>query len=67
MYPKTIDELKAEAENEQLAQEQFVEALPTDNHTTHIYTHMMLQPKTWAMWFHQEQRGLSPEQRITLL
>ena len=52
MYPKTIDEIKAEAENEQLARNELVEALSTDNHTTHIYTHMMLQPKTWAVWFH---------------
>ena len=52
MYPKTIDEMKAESENEQLAQNQLIEALPTDNHTTHIYIHNMVQPKTWAMWFH---------------
>ncbi len=52
MYPDTIDEIKAEGENEQLAQEQFVEAEETDDHTTHIYTHSMLNPKTWALWFH---------------
>lgn len=52
MLPKTIDELKAEAENDQLASNELVEALPTDNHTTHIYTHQMLQTKTHAMWFH---------------
>lgn len=52
MYPKTLDEIKADAENEQLANDQFIEALETDDHTTHIYTHRMLNPKTWAMWFH---------------
>ena len=52
ILPKTIDEIKAETENEQLANNEFVNALPTDNHTTHIYTHQMLQPKTWAVWFH---------------
>jgi len=52
MLPKTIDEIKAETENEQLVNNEWVEALPTDNHTTHIYTHQMLQPKTWAVLFH---------------
>lgn len=54
MLPKTIDELKAEEENEQLIEEQLPEVLPTDNHTTHIYTHNMIPPgkRTWAMWFH---------------
>jgi hypothetical protein len=54
MLPKTIDEMKAEAENEQLAKDEMPQALPTDNHTTHIYTHHMVQPKTWATWFHIE-------------
>ena len=52
MLPKTIDEIKAEEENEQLASEKLPEVLPTDNHTTHMYVHQMLQPKTWALWFH---------------
>lgn len=52
MLPKTIDELKAEAENEQLKKEEMPEVAETDNHTTHIYTHMMVQPKTWATWYH---------------
>lgn len=54
MLPKTLDEMKAEDENEQLMKEQMPNVLPTDNHTTHIYTHMMTQPKTWATWFHIE-------------
>lgn len=52
MYPKTLDEMKAESENEQLKDGMMPDVLPTDNHTTHIYTHMMLQPKTWALWTH---------------
>jgi hypothetical protein len=54
MLPKTIDELKAENENEQLVKDTMPQALPTDNHTTHIYTHNMIPPgkRTWAMWFH---------------
>lgn len=52
MLPKTLDEMKAEDENEQLQKDSMPDVLPTDNHTTHIYTHMMTQPKTWAAWMH---------------
>lgn len=52
MYPKTLDEMKAEDENELLAKNEMVMAQETDNHTTHIYTHHMVQPKTWATWMH---------------
>lgn len=64
MLPKTLDEIKAETENDQLAQEEYVQAQSTDNHTTHIYTHMMLQPKTWALWFHlQEHEQMLAQQK----
>ncbi len=52
VFPKTIDEIQAEEENDQLKNDQMPKVLPTQNHTTHIYTHSMLQPKTWALWFH---------------
>ena len=52
MYPKTLEEMKAEGENEMLAADKLPEVLPTDDHTTHIYMHRMVQPKTWATWFH---------------
>lgn len=52
MYPKSIDEMKAEEENEQLKSDNLPEVKPTDDHTTHIYTHYMVQPKTWATWIH---------------
>jgi len=52
MLPKTLDEIKSEDENEILAKDEYQAVAPTDNHTTHIYTHQMLQPKTWALWFH---------------
>lgn len=55
MLPETIDEMTAKTENERLLKNEMMEAQPTDNHTTHIYTHMMVQPKTWATWFHLEQ------------
>lgn len=54
MYPKTLDEMKAEDENQALIDDKYVQAQPQDNHTTHIYTHNMIPPgeRTWAMWFH---------------
>ena len=52
MLPKTLDELKAEEENELLKANKMQQVLPTDNHTTHLYTHRMSQDKTWALWFH---------------
>lgn len=52
MLPKTIDELKAEEENEQLKQDTMPPIAETDDHTTHIYMHRMVQPKTWATWLH---------------
>ncbi len=52
MFPKTLDEMNAEAENEQLKDGMMPDVKETDNHTTHLYTHMMSEPKTWATWMH---------------
>jgi hypothetical protein len=52
MLPKTLDEMHADAENEQLVKDTMPDVKETDNHTTHIYTHHMVQPKTWATWMH---------------
>lgn len=52
MLPKTLEEMKAERENEQLAKDSMPDVSETDNHTTHIYTHHMVEPKTWATWMH---------------
>ena len=52
MLPKTIDEIRAEEENEMLKKDIMPPVAMTDNHITHIYTHRMVQPKTWATWFH---------------
>lgn len=52
MLPKTLDEMKAEGENEQLVEDKMPDVAPTDNHITHIYVHHMVQPKTWATWAH---------------
>ncbi len=52
MLPKTLDELKAEEENEMLRDNEMLDVAETDNHETHIYTHYMVTPKTNATWFH---------------
>lgn len=52
MFPPTMDEMKAEGENEQLMINKMPDVAETDNHTTHIYMHSMVQPKTWAVWTH---------------
>lgn len=52
MLPKTLDEMKAEGENDLLKENQMPDVLETDEHATHIYTHYMVQPKTWAVWNH---------------
>lgn len=52
MYPDSLDEMKAQAENEQLKEDTLPDVSETDDHVTHIYTHMMVQPKTNATWLH---------------
>lgn len=69
MFPKSMDEMKAEGENEQMKKGVMPEALPTDDHTTHIYTHTMLQPKTWEVWLHidMHQRLLAEQKKQELM
>ncbi len=55
MFPKSIEEIKAEAENDMLKKEELPQVADTDDHEAHIYTHMMVQPKTWATWIHIQQ------------
>jgi len=65
MLPKTLDEIKAEEENEQLSKEIMPRVSDTDNHQTHIYTHYMVSPKTHATWFHiaEHEDMLAKQQR----
>lgn len=69
MFPKTLDEIKAEAENDQLRDGSMPDVLDTDDHTTHIYTHMMVTPKTWETWFHIDwhQKLLAEQKKQELL
>lgn len=52
VFPKTLDEMKAEDENEQLKNDQMPDVSDSDDHITHIYMHQMVNPKTWATWNH---------------
>lgn len=52
MFPETLDEIKAKDENELLKQNKFTPVSQEDEHTTHIYIHQMVQPKTLAVLFH---------------
>ena len=52
MFPKTLEEMKAETENEQLKDNVMPQVTDTDDHTTHIYMHHTVIPKTLATWFH---------------
>lgn len=52
MFPDTMDEMRAQEENEMLKQNKYPKVSQSDDHLTHIYTHQMLQPKTLATWFH---------------
>lgn len=55
MFPKTLEEIKAEDQNEMLKRDEMPPVLETDDHATHIYTHYMVQPKTWATWLHIQE------------
>lgn len=64
MYPKTLEEIKAEEENVALKSDEYAEVLPTDDHQSHIYIHQMVQPKTWSTWFHiAEHEKMLAEQK----
>lgn len=64
MFPATLDEIKAEGENEELKINQLPQVSDTDNHLTHIYTHRTLQPMTWAQQFHiMEHEQMYAEQK----
>lgn len=51
ILPKSLDEIKAEEENEQLNNNVLADVSDKDNHETHLYIHRMAK-KTPAMWSH---------------
>lgn len=68
MFPDTIDEIKAKQENELLERNDYPPVAPTDDHLAHIYTHMLVQPKTLATWFHiAEHESYLAQQKSTMM
>lgn len=67
LFPQSVDELKAEAENDSLTEDTFMQASPQDDHQQHILVHMMAK-KTWATWIHigmhQELLALQKKQQM---
>ena len=61
IIPKTLDEIKAERENEQMAKGELPDVAPTDNDEQHLFVHQMSE-KTWATWahmaWHEEQNAM---------
>jgi hypothetical protein len=51
LLPNSIDEIKAQEENDSLAENILPEVAETDDHLQHIYVHQMAK-KTWATWTH---------------
>lgn len=51
LFPNTVDEIKAEEENEQLNENNLAQVAETDNHEQHLPIHYMAK-NTWAKWVH---------------
>lgn len=69
MFPKSLEEMKAEEQNEILKKDQLPPVLETDDHTTHLYIHRMVQPKTWATWTHilEHEDALAKQQAQAMM
>ena len=52
MFPKTLEEISAEEQNEMLKADKLPPVLETDDHMTHIMIHRMSTADTWAKWVH---------------
>jgi hypothetical protein len=53
IIPKTIDEIKAEGENDVINDNSLPQVAETDEHTQHLAVHYMAK-NTWAKWVHIE-------------
>ena len=68
MFPETLDEMRAQEENEMLKENKYPQVSQTDDHTAHIYIHQMLMPKTLATWFHlAEHREYANGQKYAIM
>lgn len=67
LFPDSIDELKAQQENEILNSEKMTPVLPTDNHEQHLMIHGMAS-NTWAKWihiqWHEEMLSMQKQQQM---
>ena len=52
MFPKSLEEIKAEEQNEMLKEDKLPPVLDTDDHQVHIMLHRMSTAETWAKWVH---------------
>lgn len=70
LFPDSIDELKAQDENEIINTEKLPNVLPTDNHEQHLMIHRMAT-NTWAKWmhiqWHEELLGLQKKQELQMM
>lgn len=64
LFPDTIDELKAQDENEIINEGKMPQVAPTDNHEQHLMIHRMAK-NTWAKWIHIEwhEKALSQQKQ----
>lgn len=69
MFPDSLEELKAEEQNEMLKQGKMPPVLETDDHVTHLYIHRMMQPKTWESWAHifEHEEALAKQQSQAMM
>lgn len=67
LVPKTIDEIKAEDENDKIIENQMPQVADTDNHQEHIAIHYMAK-NTWAKWvhiaWHEQLLGMQKKQQM---
>lgn len=65
LFPDSMDELKAQEENDALNKESMPQVQPTDNHEQHLLIHRMAK-NTWAKWthihWHEEMLGQQKQQ-----
>lgn len=67
LVPKTIDEIKAEDENDKIKDNEMPQVADTDDHQEHIAIHYMA-PNTWAKWvhiaWHEQLLGMAKKQKM---
>lgn len=67
LIPKTIDEIKAEEENDALNENKLPQVAQTDNHEQHLAIHQMAK-NTWGKWvhmaWHEELLGQQRQQQM---